>query len=238
MERRRFPAASPRFRPSSAATPDSPSDRPHVSDTASWSRALAALDDGAFVLTSDSRISEWNLAATRITGFETAEVLGRRCCAVFVARDAKDNAFCSASCRMFSQIKHGERVPTFDLQTRAKSGRVIWLNISTIVLIGAGATVPYVIRTFRDVTAVREVLALIHRRFAVAPEVDGRIGHLTRREVEVLRLMASGATNRGMAHRLNVSPATIRNHTHKIFEKLGVANRLAAVTYAMSQLLF
>ena len=63
------------------------------------------------------------------------------------------------------------------------------------------------------------------------------MNRLTRREVEVLRLMASGATNRALAERLHVSPATIRNHTHNIFEKLGVVNRLAAVTHAMSQLL-
>ncbi len=237
MERRRFPAADPRFRPA-AAMPDSPPERPLVWDVTVWWRALAASADGAFVLTGDGRISQWNMAATRITGFETAEVLGRRCCQVFVGRDTKGNAFCSASCRMFSQIKHGEPVPTFDLQTTAKSGRVIWLSMSTIVLTGPGARVSYVIRTFRDVTAVREVLALVHHRFAGTPEVDDRFGRLTRREVEVLRLMASGATNRGMAHRLHVSPATIRNHTHKIFEKLGVANRLAAVTCAMSQLFF
>jgi regulatory LuxR family protein len=52
-----------------------------------------------------------------------------------------------------------------------------------------------------------------------------------------LQFIATGATNRALAHRLHVSPATIRNHTHNIFEKLGVLNRLAAVTYAVSQLL-
>jgi ATP/maltotriose-dependent transcriptional regulator MalT len=52
-----------------------------------------------------------------------------------------------------------------------------------------------------------------------------------------LRFIATGAPNRALAHRLHVSPATIRNHTHNIFEKLGVLNRLAAVTDAVSQLL-
>jgi DNA-binding CsgD family transcriptional regulator len=53
--------------------------------------------------------------------------------------------------------------------------------------------------------------------------------------MEILRLMVSGATNRALAERLHISPATIRNHTHHIFEKLGVPNRLAAVTLALSQ---
>ncbi len=49
--------------------------------------------------------------------------------------------------------------------------------------------------------------------------------------------MVSGATNRALADRLHVSPATIRNHTHHIFEKLGVPNRLAAVALALGQFL-
>ena len=40
-----------------------------------------------------------------------------------------------------------------------------------------------------------------------------------------------------LAARLHVSPATIRNHTHHIFEKLGVPNRLAAVALALGQFL-
>ena len=49
--------------------------------------------------------------------------------------------------------------------------------------------------------------------------------------------MASGATNRTLATRLHISPATVRNHAHNIFEKLGVHNRVAAVAYAISQLM-
>jgi DNA-binding NarL/FixJ family response regulator len=50
--------------------------------------------------------------------------------------------------------------------------------------------------------------------------------------------MVSGATNRALAEQLHVSPATIRNHTHNIFEKLGVPNRLAAVVLAFGQFMF
>lgn len=76
----------------------------------------------------------------------------------------------------------------------------------------------------------------IYRNPGTPTERD-RISQLTRRETEILRLMGSGATNRALAERLHVSPATVRNHTHNIFEKLGVPNRLAAVTLALSQLL-
>jgi PAS domain S-box-containing protein len=237
MERRRFPTATTRSRLVSASSLDTaPSPQPNPADGIFWWHGLVAAADGAFALTV-GRITRWNLAAARITGYEADEVLGRRCCDVFVGRDAKGDRCCSASCRLLGQIRNGEPVETFDLQTASKTGRPIWLNMSTVVLPVADAKVPLVIRTFRDITAVKDVLALIRHRLAGIPAKDDPIGRLTRREVEVLRFMASGLTNRALAQRLHVSPATIRNHTHNIFEKLGVPNRLAAATYAISQLL-
>jgi PAS domain S-box-containing protein len=238
MERREFPTATTRSRLVSASSPDiAPRLQPNPADGIFWWRGLMAAADGVFALTGDGRITLWNLAAARITGYEADEVLRRTCCDVFVCRDAKGDRFCSASCRLLGQIRNGDPVETFDLQTTSKAGRPIWLNMSTVVLPVADAQVPHVIRTFRDITAIKDVLALVRHRLAGTPAKDDRIDRLTRREVEVLRLMASGATNSTLARRLHVSPATIRNHTHNIFEKLGVLNRVAAVTYAISQLL-
>jgi DNA-binding NarL/FixJ family response regulator len=55
---------------------------------------------------------------------------------------------------------------------------------------------------------------------------------LTRRELEILRLVAGGANTRVMADRLHVSPATVRNHVQHILAKLGVHSRLEAAAYA------
>lgn len=51
---------------------------------------------------------------------------------------------------------------------------------------------------------------------------------LTKREDEVLRLIASGLTNQQIAERLCLSPKTIERHQNNIFEKLVVANRTQA----------
>src|SRR3989304_1600513 len=48
---------------------------------------------------------------------------------------------------------------------------------------------------------------------------------LTRREVEILRLMTGGANTKTMADRLHVSPATVRNHVQNIFGEIGVHSR-------------
>jgi DNA-binding CsgD family transcriptional regulator len=52
---------------------------------------------------------------------------------------------------------------------------------------------------------------------------------LTRREVEVLRLMAEGAGNAAIARRLSVSETTVKTHVRQILRKLGAANRTEAV---------
>ena len=55
---------------------------------------------------------------------------------------------------------------------------------------------------------------------------------LTVRECEVLKLVATGATNRAIAQRLVLSEKTVARHLSNIFEKLGVPSRAAATAYA------
>jgi DNA-binding NarL/FixJ family response regulator len=57
-------------------------------------------------------------------------------------------------------------------------------------------------------------------------------GGLTARELEVLRRLAAGATNREIAAELVVSEHTVHRHVSNIFAKLGVSSRAAATAYA------
>jgi DNA-binding NarL/FixJ family response regulator len=62
---------------------------------------------------------------------------------------------------------------------------------------------------------------------------DDRIvfeGLLTRRELDVLRLLAEGRSNRGIAEALVVSEGTVKFHVNSILRKLRVANRAEAVS--------
>ena len=56
---------------------------------------------------------------------------------------------------------------------------------------------------------------------------------LTRREAEVLRLVAAGQTNRQIATTLVLSTKTVGHHMASIFAKLGVASRAAATAFAV-----
>jgi DNA-binding NarL/FixJ family response regulator len=131
------------------------------------------------------------------------------------------------------------------LATQAPSVRVLVLTTfdtdrDVLPAIEAGAT-GYLLK---DATAA-ELKAAVRAAYAgqpvLAPSVAGRlIGQVRRgpeaalspREVEVLRLVAAGTTNRETARRLLISEATVKTHLLHLYEKLGVNDRAAAVSEA------
>jgi DNA-binding NarL/FixJ family response regulator len=56
---------------------------------------------------------------------------------------------------------------------------------------------------------------------------------LTNREIEILKLLASGMANKQIAYRLTISEKTVRNHVSNTYEKLGIYDRSQAVLYAV-----
>ena len=169
---------------------------------------------------------------TRVIEARAREVLGRPCCDVFVGADDRGNRLCYQGCHVMSLIKLGEPIQHFDMQTRTKAGRPLWLNISILEVPSSGPGGPLAIHFFRDVTATKELLRLVHERLQAPSPPPDETTALTRRELEVLRLMSAGANTKVVADRLHVSGATIRNHAQNILSKLGVHSRLEAVAYA------
>ena len=60
-----------------------------------------------------------------------------------------------------------------------------------------------------------------------------RVDGLTAREVEILRLVTRGLTNRQLAEELGVSTRTVDAHLRSVYAKLGVKSRSAATRYAV-----
>jgi PAS domain S-box-containing protein len=198
---------------------------------------LARTGDGVCAIGADGRIVMWNRAAERILGYAAREVVGRACCEIFVGRDIAGNRLCHQGCHVRTLVQREEPVQHFEMATRSKSGQPVWLDVSILVLPGARRDTSVTVHLFRDVTAAHEIEALVRQRLAAAaPSApqngDGPGAELTRRELEILRLIAGGANTRGMAETLHVSPATIRNHVQNLLGKLGVHSRLEAAAYA------
>ena len=74
-----------------------------------------------------------------------------------------------------------------------------------------------------DVTRVEELSPITARPIA---------GGLTGREVQVLKLVATGKTNRAIASELVISEKTVAAHMSSLFTKLGLSSRSAATAYA------
>jgi len=58
---------------------------------------------------------------------------------------------------------------------------------------------------------------------------------LTKREEELVQLVAEGLTNRDIARQLNLTEHTVRNYLFRIFNKLGTSNRLELALYVIKQ---
>ena len=98
----------------------------------------------------------------------------------------------------------------------------------------------YILKDATPETIIDGIQRVAAGETVLAPEMASRVlagmrdplPELTEREREVLRLVATGATNKEMARQLFVAEATVKSHLVHIFTKLGVDNRARAVALA------
>jgi len=109
----------------------------------------------------------------------------------------------------------------------------------------AGAS-GYLLKDSQPEAIVSAMLAILSGERVMTPSVadqflnlmaggsqKARYDGMTRREVEILRLLGQGLTNKQIAYRLKISEKTVRNHISNFYSKLGVGDRSQAVLYAV-----
>lgn len=121
------------------------------------------------------------------------------------------------------------------------------IDVADIVRAGA---IGMLLRGAGEGQLIAAVTAALNGRGWVAPEVAGAMmqalskamtqgdarpvaGGLSVRELDVLRLVAEGLSNRDVAARLHISENTVKNHMRAVHEKLGVTSRTEAVVTAV-----
>lgn len=103
------------------------------------------------------------------------------------------------------------------------AGAVPWMT-------GGGSLVPFALMIAAGAGASIMLGSDRHESAAAASPADP-IGW-TRRELEILALIAAGCTNDEIAAELVIALSTVKTHINNIYRKLGVSNRVQAVTRA------
>ncbi|MDD7932289.1 LuxR family transcriptional regulator [Actinomycetospora straminea] len=184
-------------------------------DVACWSRARAA---------TDHPLLRYYLATGRAEVVQVAEVPAR-----FADR----------------RVHQRWRAACDDLLGRDVVSQVclpVCLDRSTNRAFLVGRVDPYSPQEMGLLRRVRRVLAGLDRQIAAHARWSARTGALavptaeevglTPRESVVLDMLATGATARAIARRLTVGERTVQKHLQRVYAKLGVADRLAAVQRA------
>ncbi|MBD2763481.1 response regulator transcription factor [Kocuria sp. cx-455] len=106
----------------------------------------------------------------------------------------------------------------------------------------AGAT-GYLLKDAPEEALREAILDAAANRSVLSPQVTAQLvmrttqpaSALSPREIEILKLAATGASNRNMAKQLFISEATVKTHLVHVYNKLGVDNRTAAINRARQQ---
>lgn len=112
-------------------------------------------------------------------------------------------------------------------------------DVDLVRAVEAGAA-GYLLKDAAPADIVEAIRAAARGETVLGPELTERVVHtmrlrraeLSARELEVVRLVAEGLSNREVARRLVLSEATVKTHLNHAFSKLGVDNRTAAVAAA------
>jgi DNA-binding NarL/FixJ family response regulator len=113
-------------------------------------------------------------------------------------------------------------------------------DVQALSALKAGAT-GYLLKNMLRKELLDTIRAVHDGRRCIPPEIAAELaGHVTDdalsdREVDVLRKVAAGNSNKIIASQLNVSEATVKGHMKSILSKLGANDRTHAVTIAMKR---
>jgi PAS domain S-box-containing protein len=201
-------------------------------------RALGSTAEGMVAVAPSGQILSWNDGAAALLDYSADEVVGRPCFEVFEWLDRCGNPVCSASCPDCHLSDGDELLQARDVIARSKSGRALWLSVSTLVPPPELRRDCRLVHLFREIGLPPELERLVAERLqpqnGAAAEITAdaekiaAVGRLTRREREVLQLLIEGVDTKEIAKRLSLSLATVRNHVQNILDKLGAHSRLEA----------
>lgn len=210
-------------------------------------KGLDDMADGVFIVDGKLRIHMWNKTAEEILGLRKEYVQGQLCYQILRGSNGERNPICSKHCKVLKLAKESKPISSYDTQVRTSQGEKCWLNMSILALrFGHNGENMMITHIFRDVSQKKDDEIILNQILEKArlyqknagniknDEIpNNQVGKLTRRQHEVLTLLARGFSTREIANHLSISQYTVRNHIQLIFQKFQVNNRLEAVAFAL-----
>jgi PAS domain S-box-containing protein len=198
--------------------------------------------DAAFTVTDSGEICSWNASAERLFGFTRAEAIGKTCSQLFEGRDVLGTLVCTDQCHLRDCVSRATVMADFDLEVTVRTGRRIWVNISTIVYDESKTGRRRIVHLARSVDGRKRTEALVQgvlemSRQLVAKSEEGQrpapVAPISEQERRILSGFSQGRRPGEIARELKITSQTLRNHLHRINQKLGTHTRMEAVLHAI-----
>jgi PAS domain S-box-containing protein len=217
--------------------------------------SLGKTRDAFYAVDSEQRIIYWNEAARRLLGYSEQEVLGKPCWRIIAGRRG-NRPWCQRNCRIHRCVMRDSLPPHQYFETRTRNGKSLWVGVSVLTMKVKGKPISAhlltsVPRQERLRQAVRRMQGSVQIQSmpssgpgtTTSPSAKTTSGfrdiidqnNLTRREVEVLKLLAEGLSTRGIASRAGISYFTARNHIQNGLRKIGLHSRAQAVSFVYNR---
>lgn len=164
------------------------------------------------------RLVEWNKGAEKLTGIRAKDAIGRPCWDVLAGRADDGSLICHKGCSSARLAREGWPLRPQALSIRTAHGR---RRVAVDTVSVDGSLIVHLLRAELDPCPH-------HRRAKQRPVT------LTERQLEVLRLLGQGIPARGIAGRLGLTEATVRNHIQAVLHELEAHSQLEAVYRARS----
>ena len=205
---------------------------------------LEGTSDAAFTVTDQGEICSWNKAAEKLFGYSAAEALNKTCGNVLQGLGPLGNEMCGENCSIRHRAEKHLEIPNFDLEVKLRSGRRMWVSVSTLVFENPRNHRRMIVHLAHDITQTKKNEELLHKMIDVSRQLSNiqevvlnpmPITPLSEQEKEILRSFSIGKNSTEIARRLKITLQTLRNHLHHINQKLHTHNRLEAVTHAQQR---
>lgn len=197
----------------------------------SSSEAIIVVDDRGTVIS-------WNDAATKLLGRSAADAMGRPCHEVMQGITPSGRHLCGPDCPVQASCRELRAPRRFEMIVRHPDGNELWLEATTCIVIDEDdrAVAIHILAESVSARRLTDLAESVVRRVSkgrpeATTDADSRIA--TRRELDVLRLLAEGLSTAQIASRLGLSRATVRNHVQNLLLKLDAHSRAEAVVLAV-----